>query len=121
MQSMMSIPKQWTPQPDLVLIEPWDEEGETLSGIWLDHSWEPQAGHAFGLVLAKADRCTTLNQQAMMDELSIGNLVLFTRSAYIKVPYEGQTLLFVNVEDIQSVLVMEEGDYERYGAARVDA
>lgn len=116
----MNLPTQWALRPSLLLIEPYDEEGLTPNGLWVDHVWEPQAGHAFGRVWMKAARGATADAQAQMAEISIGDLVLFTRAAYIKTTYEGQDFLVVNVEDIQSVLIMEEGDYERYGAACVD-
>lgn len=118
----MKTPTGWTLQPNLLLIEPWDEEGESPGGIWLDHNWEAQAGHAFGLVLQKADHCDTPDLSAMMREVNVGDLVLFTRGAHIKSrSYEGEPLLFVNIEDIQSVLVMEEQDIERYGATFLDS
>ena len=113
---------EWTPAPNLLIVEPWDEEGETSSGIWLDHVWEGVAGHAFGKVLAKAQKGDTPQQTGLLADISIGDLILFTRSAYTKAKTaDDEVVLFINVEDVQSILLMDEDEKKRYGcSAHVD-
>ena len=102
--------------PDLVCVEPWDEEGYTPEGIWVDHSWEDVAGHAFGRVITKASYGESAYSDVLLSQIQPGDLVLFTRAAHVKVVLEwgGQDtkLLFVNVNDIQAVLKEEDGGEE---------
>lgn len=93
---------------DLLCVEPWDEEGVTEGGIYLDHVWEDVAGHAFGVVVAKAGTGSPL-----LADISLGDKVLFTRSAHMKVnlQWAGQDtdLLLVNVNDVIAILTEEGG------------
>lgn len=118
----MKTQRTWTPLPNLLMVEPWDEEGQTPSGLWLDHVWEDVAGHAFGRVLQKAETGDTAQQRDLLKEISVGDLILFTRSAYTKSQTDdGEVVLFVNVEDVISILLMDEDEKKRYGcASRVD-
>lgn len=93
---------------DLLLVEPWDEEGVTPSGLYYDHSWEQVAGHAFGIVLKKSELVSS-NMEESMSEVFEGDLVLFTRGAHIKA-YFDKPLLFVSIEDVIAVLEPAAGD-----------
>lgn len=99
----------WTPdrltlRPDLIVCEPYQLEGtHTVAGtdktLYLDHGWDNTFGYAFGTVRAVG---------AKVKEIAPGDLVHFTRHAYVsEIDENGAEWLFVNTEDCLAVIEVD--------------
>lgn len=101
-----------TLQPNLVLVFPFEHEGEsTVPGtekvIYLDHHWDATFGYAFGTVLKVATNVT---------DVASGDFVTFVRHAYV--PWtdgDGDELLFLNIEDIEGVIAPGTNEVRKTG------